>query len=410
MSGDGDGVQPLAGVRVVELATWMASPAAGAMLADLGATVVKVEPLSGDPMRNMSRPARPDDGRPACDVSFLMDNRGKRSIAVAVDTEEGADIVRQLVANADIFVTNLLPRRQVRYGLDPETLFRTQPRLVHASMSGYGSTGPDADRPGFDVTAFFGRSGLLDTTMNEDDDDPPPPATAQGDHTAALALFAGVLAAMRVVDRTGVGQTIDVSLMATAAWTLGTDLAPVLVDGKAPTRRGRFNRLSPLANRFRCADGRWMITNMPELKWWAPFCTTIGLPELIDDPRFASARSRYDNGRALTELIDAAMATRTLAEWADAFDANGLVWGPVATLPEFAADAQATAVGLFPETVHGGHRYRTIGVPFSLAGADIGPRGAAPDVGEHTSSELRALGYDDAAITAMLEHRTVGGR
>ena len=148
---------PLSDIRVVELTSWMAAPSAGAVLADLGADVVKVEPLTGDPVRGMTRQPKPVDGAASFDASFLVDNRGKRSIAVAVDRPEGADLVRRLVQRCDVFLCNLLLRRQRRFGLDAPTLLALQPRLVHATFTGYGLVGPDAERPGYDVTAFFGR-------------------------------------------------------------------------------------------------------------------------------------------------------------------------------------------------------------------------------------------------------------
>ena len=153
---------PLEGLRVVEVASWMAAPGATAILADLGADVLKVEPLRGDVMRNRTRQPRLPDGT-SIDTSFELDNRGKRSIAIAIDRPEGAELVRRLVAHADVFVNNLLGRRQQRYGLDAATLLRVNPRLVHATLTGYGLEGPDAGRPGYDITAFFGRGGITHT-------------------------------------------------------------------------------------------------------------------------------------------------------------------------------------------------------------------------------------------------------
>ena len=218
---------PLDGITVVEISSWMAAPSAGAMLADMGADVIKVEPLSGDVVRGIMR--RPKN-RPDLDASFEVDNRGKRSIAVALDRPEGAEIVRRLTDAADVFLCNLLPQRQSRFGLDAKTLLDRNPRLVHATLTGYGLAGPDATRPGFDVTTFFGRGAITDA-MLEPGGVAPQPRPAQGDHTTALAMVAAVLAALRVADRSGEGQVVDVSLFATAAWTMASDLAPTLVDG-----------------------------------------------------------------------------------------------------------------------------------------------------------------------------------
>ena len=189
---------PLDDITVVEIDNWMAAPSAGAVFADLGANVIKVEPLTGDPMRGMSRPAKIESAFKDYDFQFDVDNRGKRSIAVALDTEEGVDLVQRLVGNADIFMCNLLIHRQERFGLDPKTLLELKPNLVHATLTGYGTTGPDAWRPGYDVTAFFGRSGLYDAMREGTDGVVPMARPAQGDHTTGLALVSAILAALRL--------------------------------------------------------------------------------------------------------------------------------------------------------------------------------------------------------------------
>lgn len=169
--------------------------------------MIKVEPLQGDPMRGATRQPDPAGDGARVDPSFQMDNRGKRGIAVAINTEQGAALVRRLVADADVFVTNLLPGRQQRYGLDAGTLRAANQRLVHATLSGYGSEGPDTERPGYDLTAFFGRGAILDAMTEAEAETPPRLRPAQGDHTAALSLLASILAALRVVDATGEART-----------------------------------------------------------------------------------------------------------------------------------------------------------------------------------------------------------
>ena len=228
----------------------MAAPSAGAVLADMGADVVKVEPLTGDVVRGMSRKAK---GAPDIDHSFHMDNRGKRSIAVALDRPDGAEIVRRLIDRADVFLCNLLPHRQERYGLDPATLHAPQPpRSCTPRCPATGSSGPTSTRPGFDVTTFFGRGAITDA-MTEPGGVAPMPRPAQGDHTTGIAMVAAVLAALRVAERTGEGPVVDVSLFATAAWTMASDLAPTLVDGAPVRKRDRHHLITPLGNRFRCA-------------------------------------------------------------------------------------------------------------------------------------------------------------
>jgi crotonobetainyl-CoA:carnitine CoA-transferase CaiB-like acyl-CoA transferase len=395
---------PLDEVHVVEISSWMAAPSAGALLADMGADVIKIEPLTGDVVRGLSRPAK---GAPDIDHSFHVDNRGKRSVAVALDRAEGAELVRRLTDRADVFLCNLLIHRQDRYGLDPATLQGRNPRLVHATLSGYGLVGPDASRPGFDVTTFFGRAAITDA-MTEPDGVAPAPRPAQGDHTTGLAMVAAVLAALRVAERTGAGPVVDVNLFATAAWTMATDLAPTLVDGRPVTKRDRHHLITPLANRFRCSDDRWIILNMPEIRWWAPFCKTIERPELLDDERFGSAKSRFDNMAALTDAIDEAFASKPLAEWGRIFDEAGLIWGPAASIDELAVDPQAAAIELFPTIEHPTGGFRTVGAPMRISGAEIRPRGPAPSLGADTVDVLGGIGYTVDEVAALAAAGVVG--
>ncbi len=400
-------VAPLTGIRVVEATNWMAAPSAGAMLADMGAEVIKVEPPSGDAVRGLIRPPKVEGAAADIDYSFTVDNRGKKSVALAFNEPEGADVMRRIISGADIFLCNLLPDRQARFGLDPATLFVETPRLVHATLTGYGLDGPDADRPGFDLTTFFGRGSITDS-MSEPGGVAPNPRTAQGDHTTGLALVASILAALRMVDQTGEGQVVDVSLLATAAWTMASDLSAVLIDGRQPTKRDRRHVIAPLANRFRSGDDRWMIFNMPDIRWWPRFCVALELEHLLDDPRFATPRDRFENMPELIDLIDARFADKTLAEWAEILDGAGMIWGPASTMAELVRDPQAAAIGLFPEIEHSSGPFRTVASPIGIRGADIRPRGLAPDLGADTRAVLESIGYSAADIDALTAAGTVG--
>jgi crotonobetainyl-CoA:carnitine CoA-transferase CaiB-like acyl-CoA transferase len=396
----------LEGVRVVEMGGWMAAPGAAAMMADLGADVIKVEPLRGDAMRGATR--MPDgDGVPRIDANFLHDNRGKRGIAVAVNKPAGADLVRRLVAGADVFLCNLLPRRQVKYGLDSGSLLAVNPRLVHATLTGYGLTGPDIERPGYDITAYFGRGGLIHT-MTEPGSFAPRLRPAAGDHPASLALLSAVLAALRLVEQTGSGQVVDVSLLATAAWTMASDLAPTLVDGQDPPAQGRRGRFHALHGAFKTADDRWVLLFMPEPRWWSLFCEAVGRPRWVTDERFGTFEARKQYMTELTAEMDELFAERTLSQWAQILDTHGFIWGPGATVAEFASDPQAEQIGLFPTVETPVGPIRTVRAPLSIGGADVRPRGPAPELGQHTAEVLTELGLSGDELSALAADEVIG--
>ena len=405
-------VAPLDDVRVVEIDNWMAAPSTGALLADLGADVVKVEPLTGDPMRGMGRPAKVDGALKGYDFTFDVDNRGKRSIAVALDTDDGAGIVRRLCRTADVFLCNLIAPRQAKFGLDPARLFAENPKLVHATLTGYGTAGPEAWRPGYDVTAFFGRSGLYDAMREGDDGLVPSARPAQGDHTTGLALLGAVLAALRLAERTGEGQVVETSLFEAAIWTQASDYAVTAVDHAPVRRRGRKQLIQPLGNRYPCGDGKWVVFNQPGDGPWAKFCRTIGREAWLDDARFSTVKGRFDHMGELVDGIDEALSARSRDEWGRLFDDAGLIWGPALALHEVVDDDQAAALGLFPTMTHPERgEYRTVAGPmrFMNGKADVGPRGPAPALGAHTHDVLVAAGFESAEIADFAGRGIIGG-
>jgi crotonobetainyl-CoA:carnitine CoA-transferase CaiB-like acyl-CoA transferase len=400
---------PLDDVRVIEVTSWMAAPSAAAILSDLGADVIKVEPLGGDPMRNRGRPPKGRDDLVGYDLQFDVDNRGKRSIAVALDRPEGAELVRRLVAGANVFVCNLLAQRQEKFGLDPARLLALNPTLVHATLTGYGTSGPDAWRPGYDVTAFFGRSGLYDAMREGEAGAVPMARPAQGDHTTGLALVGVILAGLRMAERTGIGQVVETSLFETAIWTQATDYAVTAVDRAPVRRRTRHELLSPTANRYPCGDGKWVVFNMPEASAWPKFCRAIGCDAWLADERLKDGKGRYAHMAELVAGIDAALSVRSRDEWGRIFDDAGLIWGPVLALNEVASDAQAEAIGVFPDLQHPrvGH-YRTVAAPMRSSTAEIRPRGPAPAIGEHSRAVLVDAGYGERDIETLVASGVVG--
>ena len=400
---------PLEDITVVEIDNWMAAPSAGALLADMGAQVIKIEPLGGDPMRGTGRPPKHDDAEVRdYDFSFDVDNRGKRSISIDLTSETGQQVVARLVERADVFMCNLLPVRQKKFGVDAQTLFARNGRLVHATLTGYGTDGPDAWRPGFDVTAFFGRSGMFDAIREGNDGIPPQARPAQGDHTTGLALLAAILAALRQVDRTGTPQAVETSLFETAIWTQATDFSTTAVDQAPVRRRARHQLITPTGNRYPCGCGRWLAINMPTAHGYDHFAKVLGHPEWLDDPRFATPRDRFANMAECVALIDEAMATKSRDEWGEIFDAQGIIWGPLQSLDETSRDPQAHAIGMFPEMEHPEvGRYRTVRGPMRFHNADVGPKAPAPECGADSRDLLAETGYSDAEIDALLASGSV---
>jgi crotonobetainyl-CoA:carnitine CoA-transferase CaiB-like acyl-CoA transferase len=399
---------PLDNITVIEIDNWMAAPSAGAILADMGARVIKIEPPVGDPMRDMGRTPKVDSSVREIDLQFDVDNRGKESLVVDLSQPSGIEIVHKLCQTADIFMCNLLLERQQKYRLDPAVLFAINPKLVHATLTGFGTTGPDAWRPGYDVTAFFGRSGLYDAMREGDDGDVPQARPAQGDHTTGLALVAGILAALRQAEATGKAQTIETSLYETAVWTQASDYATTANDLAPVRRRARRNLLTPTANRYPCGDGKWVVFNMPGPEQWPAFCQALGLSHWLEEDKYATGKGRYDHMPELTDGVDQALAKRSRDEWGPIFDDAGLIWGPVLGLHEVPSDPQAEAINLFPAMNNEEFgEYKTVGIPVRFGQADVRPRHSAPKLGQDSTAILQELGMDKVTIKALIQKGVV---
>ncbi len=400
---------PLEDVTVVTIESFMAAPSTSAILADLGADVIKVEPLTGDPNRGISRAPKVEGPLRELDCQFDVDNRGKRSIAVSIDKPQGQHVLHELVKRSQIFMCNLLIERQKRFSMDPESLFAHNSTLVHATLTGYGTSGPDAWRPGYDVTAFFGRSGLYDASREGDDGIVPMARPAQGDHTAGLALLGGILAALRQAERTGEGQVLETSLFESAIWTQATDFGTTAVDQAPVRRRSRRQQLTPMSNRYPCGDGKWVVLNMMDADAWPRLCKAIDREAWLSDERYRTGKDRYNRMSELVDGVDAALSVRGRDEWGKIFDELGVIWGPVLTLDETARDPQAHAIGMFPELEHPEYgRYRTVNAPMRFQSADVRPRRPAPALAEHTREVLSEVGFDTETIEGLARQSVIG--
>lgn len=390
----------LEGLKVVEYATYVAAPGAGAVMADWGADVVKVEPPGGDPIRMFFASVGIEGV--AVNPVFEFDNRGKRGIVLDTTQEAGREALLKLIDSADVFLTNVRPGGLKRAGLDHDALLKRNPRLIYATLTGYGLDGPDADRPGMDSAAFWARSGLA-ALFRPKGGEPVALRTALGDHVASLAIVGGVLAAIYERQATGKGRLVEASLLRAAHYVGGSDFAIQHSYGRTASNRPRKDAANPLINYFKTKDGHWitLLTRQGE-KDWPPLCRALKLEHLIEDERFTRAKARRTNGPELVAILDDAYAAFTLEELTARLDAEEMIWSPVLTAAEAIADRQAIAAGCVVQTPqHEGPPINAPGSPIRFPGADDGPKGPAPKLGEHTRAVLSQLGYSDAEIDAI---------
>jgi len=396
-----------AGLRVIDCASFIAGPAAATILADHGADVVKIEPPgAGDPYRQLH--TRPGVPNPGMDYAWLMDSRSKRGLALDLKAPDGRAVLERLVSQADVFVTNYpLPVRErlrVRYADFAEKY----PRLIYASLTAYGETGPEADKTGFDTTAYWARSGLMDEVRADSTAMPARSVAGMGDHPTASALFGGIAAALYRRERTGQGGEVRANLMNAGMWANSFLIQAVLCGGTIPPRPKREQAANALGNMYGTSDHRWfIIAVVSEDRQWPSLARAIGRSDLVEDPRFAATPARRANAGALMAILDAVFATATLAEWRARLDAAGITFGPIGTTPEIAADEQALATGALRPIE--GTALLTVDSPFTIEGAPKAPARRAPDIGEHSSQVLRDAGFTEAEISALKQSGAVAG-
>ena len=394
---------PLSDVRVVEIASFVAVPAAGALLADLGAEVIKVEVPGGETLRHAIPRRMGYRSEVAESPHFHMDNRGKRSLALDLTREPARRALRRVVDRADVLLTNLLPQRLERYGFDAETLRGDRPELIVAALNGYGTRGADANTPAFDYTAFWARSGLMDA-MRDVDADPAFLRPGVGDHSASLALVSGILAALRTRDQTGVGQEVHVNLLHTGFYIAGNDASLVATSGQDTRRHDRSSPRNPLWAHYRTADDRWIFLVMIDSqRYWPALCRAIGRPELEGDERFHNEVARYRNSEELTRLIAGVFASRPFAEWEAELAVHPVIWSPVQTLLEATRDPQVAEMGVFAEVDHPTQAgLRTVAPPVSLSAHPMPGDRPAPALGEHGHEVLREAGCSSDEVESAL--------
>ena len=391
---------PLDGVRVIELGVWVAGPGAAGILADWGADVIKIEPPEGDPCRTFLNVLGGD--LPSNPV-FELDNRGKRAIALDLSSERGVALAHELVARADVFLSNLRPAGLARIGLGPEEVHARHPGLVYALITGYGLEGPDAERGAYDIAAFWARAGIAESLRT-----PGGPLPFQrggmGDHSVAMSAVAAINAALVERSRTGQGQVVSTSLLRQGAYTIGFDLNVALMWGQSLGIGVRETMYSPVLNNYTAGDGRaFWIVGLEGDRHWPALARAVGHPDWLTDERFATGTSRAVNARELIGLLDEIFATKPLDEWADAFAAEPeLFWSPVNSIDDLVADEQFHAAKGVVQVPDEQSSLPMLATPVDFGGEPPVPRYRAPRVGEHTREILAELGLAPDAVEALL--------
>ena len=394
----------LKGIRVVELGLWVAGPAAGGILADWGAEVVKIEMPKGDPMRKLfgALSGSKEDRCPPFDLY----TRGKKSVALDINHPDGVALVQQLVATADVFVSNMRPQFLERIGLDHTTLLAKYPRLVYASLTAYGLEGPDRDAPGYDMAAYSGRSGLAERTTPPGASPPVLPG-GLGDNVTAITMVSGIMAALFHRERTGQGQMVSTSLLRTGVYSIGMDVSTRVGLGRIAAAPSRTKPQNPLMNSYCASDGKWFwIVGAESERHWPGIVTALGDTTLMDDERFTTPRERRRNSQALVLAIEALTARHTREEWAAIFKAHDVWWAPINSVDDLLEDAQVIACGAFVDVpVHedepAPQRFNGVATPIDFSATPAGPAGPPPRVGADANALLAELGLDDAQVQRL---------
>ena len=402
MSGD----NIFSGLKVVDMASFIAGPGAAVILSDFGADVVKVEPPSGDTWRiGYKIPPEPaaDDNYP-----WHLNNRNKRGLALDLKAPEAKEVVRRLVEWADVLIVNTPHPARMKLGLEYDDVKAWNPRLIYADITGFGEAGPDAHLPGFDITAYWARSGLLSLTRDAGAS-PTLPVSGSGDHATATGLFSAIVTGLYRRERTGQGSYVTTSLLAQGVWACAVPVQAALAGGTFYPPHKRREPANATFNVYRAADDAWFLIVMTPDKW-AAFTTAIARADLAADPRFADPAKQKANVVELTAILDNVFASHPMAHWVEVLDEAGVPIGVVRDPADVIHDPQLAANNMVvPLEGAGGKLTSTVSSPIEVRGVTKRSAHRAPELGEHNQEILREIGFDAAQIAAFAERNVIAG-
>ncbi|HEY4344888.1 MAG TPA: CoA transferase [Parvibaculum sp.] len=385
---------------VIDCASFIAGPAAATIMSDFGARVIKIEPpVIGDSYRQlMSVPGMPTAER---DYFWALDNRNKESLALDLKHPDARAVLETLIAKADVFITNFPGPIRDRLRLRAEDVMPLNDRIVYASLTPYGEDGPEKDRTGYDATAWWARSGLMDAVRATPDTPPGFSVPGMGDHPTATALFGAIMTALYKRERTGKGSAVSTSLLANGLWSNGIWMQAVLFEADFSVRLERGMR-GALTELYKCHCGRWfMLAMLNYQREWPLLTDLIGKPEWRSDPRFATHEARRENTAALVALLEKEIGARDWSEWKPLFQEAGITFGPIAQPSDHLSCPQVAANHFLPEIAET-DGLRTVDSPIYVAGQEKRQPGKAPTLGEHTRAVLSGIGLNHKTIDAMI--------
>ena len=390
---------PLAGIKIIELGIWVAGPAASGILADWGAEVIKIETPAGDPARSFGQML---GGDLPINPPFELDNRAKRSMVLDLNSKAGMDIALELIDSSDVFMTNLRKSAVEDLGLTYEKLSKRNPKLVYCAITGYGTKGPDADRPAYDIAAYWARSGIA-SMLTPPGANPPFQRGGMGDHTVGLAGASAITAGLLHRERTGKGRFVSTSLFRSGMYTISFDLNVRLLWGLTMNVGTREAMGNPAINNYTAKDEkRFWIVGLEGSRHWPPLAKVVGHPEWLEDEKFATPQARAQNAQELIAALDEIFAQKTMAEWEKEFAKEpDFFWAPMNTIDQLIEDPQFEPAGAMVSVPTDSGSVQMAATPVDFDGVPPTPRGLAPELGEHTLEILTEAGKSKKDIEEL---------